>query len=156
MEKNKVDISKIDLEKEREKITDFPGLIAFAHTVGSALIKPVDKGKIKGQALAAMHDQTNRQFRQVMDQMQILMGQAHELKKRVEVSERIYQSNLNFSPVIHQVYYLYQRKDGSDFLSMISPEEWGRSFPYNHMVACVRLLSDHTWEVLESADGDFQ
>ncbi|MFH6981932.1 DUF2452 domain-containing protein [Marinoscillum luteum] len=149
MQANKIDVSKIDMEKEREKITDFPGLIAFAHTVGSALIKPEDKGKIKGQALAAMHDQTDRQFRQVMDQMRVLMEQAHELKMRVKVSERIYQSTLNFTPVIHQVYHLYRRKDGSDFLSMIAPAEWGRKLPFEKHEASVRLLSDHTWEVLE-------
>lgn len=155
MSDNKIDVSKIDLEKEREKITDFPGLIAFAHNVGSALIKPEDKGQIKGQAVAAMRDQTDRQFRQVFDQMQTLMTQAHELKNRVEVSERIYQSALNFSPVIHQVYHLYERKNGSDFLSMVAPEEWGRSAPYERHVATVRLLSDHTWEVIESNSEDF-
>ena len=52
---NKVDLSTIDLEKEREKITDFPGLIQFAHSVGSALIKPEDKGRIKGNALYGNH-----------------------------------------------------------------------------------------------------
>ena len=77
---NKIDISTIDLEKEREKITDLPGLIQFAHNVGSALIKPEDKGRIKGNALAAMHDQTDRQFHQLYDQMETLVKQANYLK----------------------------------------------------------------------------
>ena len=37
---NKIDLTSIDLEKERDKITDLPGLIKFAHSVGSAIIKP--------------------------------------------------------------------------------------------------------------------
>lgn len=149
----KVDISKLDLEKEREKITDFPGLIAFAHHVGSALIKPEDQGRIKGTSMAAMRDQTDRQFKQIMDQMQVLMNQAHELKRRVDVSDRIYQSHMSFQPVIHQVYHLYQRKDGTDFLSMIGPEEWGRSKPFEMHVASVKLLSDYTWELNSGADN---
>ena len=54
---NKIDLTSIDLEKERDKITDLPGLIKFAHSVGSAIIKPEDKGRIKGNAVAAMHDE---------------------------------------------------------------------------------------------------
>lgn len=155
MNKTKVDITKIDLEKEKEKITDLPGLIEFAHNVGSAVIKPEDKGKIQGVAVAAMHDQTDRQFRQIYEQMQTLVDQARYLKKRVELSERIYQADMGFSPVYNTDYFLYHRKDGSDMLSMVSKEEWGRSFPFEKFIAQVRLLSDHTWEVVKTEDEDF-
>jgi hypothetical protein len=150
-----IDISKIDLEKEKEKITDYPGLIEFAHNVGSALIKPEDKGRIKGNAMVAMHDQTDRQFRQLFEQMQTLVEQANYLKKRVEVSERIYQAAMGFQPVINKVYYLYQKKDHSDVLSMVSPEEWGKSFPYEAFEAEVRLLADHTWEIIRSENKEY-
>lgn len=145
---NKIDVSKIDLEKEREKITDLPGLIEYAHTVGGALIKPEDKGKIRGQAMTAMQDQTTRQFDQIFGQMKTLLDQANQLKKRVEISERIYQSEMGFSPVIGQEYHLYTRENGTDFLSMIKPKEWGRSKKWSEYVGSVKLLSDHTWELL--------
>ena len=145
---NKIDVSKIDLEKEREKITDLPGLIEYAHTVGGALIKPEDKGKIRGQAMTAMQDQTTRQFDQIFGQMKTLLDQANQLKKRVEISERIYQSEMGFSPVIGQEYHLYTRENGADFLSMIKPKEWGRSKKWSDYVGSVKLLSDHTWELL--------
>ncbi len=152
MKKNKIDISQIDLEKEKDKIADYPGLIAYAHTVGSAIVKPTDKGRIKGNAISAMHDQTDRQFQQLFEQMQTLVQQANYLKKRVEMSERIYLSTMNFQPVIGKEYHLYQRKSGEDVLSMISVDEWGRSFPYEKYLAKVRLLSDHTWEIIEATD----
>lgn len=150
MNKNKIDISLIDLEKERDKITDLPGLIEYAHHAGSAIIKPEDKGRIKGNAIAAMHDQTDRQFRQLYEQMQTLIEQAKYLKSRVEVSERIYQASVPFRPVIGKVYYLYRKKDQTDLLSMVSPDEWGKSFPYESFEAEVRLLSDHTWEIVQT------
>jgi len=152
MNKNKVDISKIDLEKDRDKITDMPGLIEYAHSVGSAIIKPEDKGKIRGVAVAAMHDQTDRQFHQIYKQMKTLVDQASYLKKRVEVSERIYTSDIGFDPVYNKDYYLYHRKNGIDVLSMISPEEWGRSFPFEKFIAHVRLLTDHTWEIVKAEE----
>lgn len=155
MNKKKVDISLIDLEKEKDKITDLPGLIEYAHHAGSAIIKPEDKGRIKGNAVAAMHDQTDRQFRQLYEQMQTLIEQAKYLKSRVEVSERIYQAIVPFQPVIGKIYYLYTKKDGTDLLSMVSPDEWGKSFPYEAFEAEVRLMSDHTWEIVMTNNDSY-
>ena len=148
----KIDISKIDLEKEKEKIAAFPALLEFAHTVGSVVVKPEDKGRIKGNAISAMHDQTDRQFQQLFDQMQTLVEQANYLKKRVELSERIYAASMGFRPVIGKAYYLYQRESGEDVLSMVGKEEWGNNFPYKDFIGEVKLLSDHTWEVI-NIDG---
>lgn len=150
-----VDLASIDLERNRDKIAELPGLLPYPHTVGGALIKPEDKGKIKGKSLAAMHDQTDRQFRQLHEQMQTLVEQAKYLQKRVEISERIYQAQMGFEPVYYVHYYLYRRKNGQDVLSMVAPEEWGRSFPFEQFLAEVRLLSDHTWEVVRTQDEEF-
>ncbi|MFY0605304.1 MAG: DUF2452 domain-containing protein [Cyclobacteriaceae bacterium] len=146
---NKVDITKFDFDKEREKIADFPGLIEFAHTVGSALIKPEDKGKIKGQALSAMHDQTDREYQRIMKDMRELLIQAQALKTRVNISERIYNAGISFKPVIHQIYHLYLREDGTDLLSMIAPNEWGKTMPNIEYQESVKLLADHTWEIVD-------
>ena len=148
--KEKIDITHFDLEKDKEKTAENPGLIAFPHHVGSALIRPEDKGKIKGRAVTAMHQQTDIQMQQIYAQVQTLINQANEIKKRVEVSERIYLAQMNFEPVIAHTYYLYEKQDGSDVLSMISPEEWGRSFPFTSFIAKVTLMADHTWEVEKS------
>jgi hypothetical protein len=43
---------------------------------------------------------------------------------------------------------LYQKEDGTDFMSMIAPEEWGRKKDWAQFVAEVKLLADHTWEIL--------
>jgi hypothetical protein len=98
-----------------------------------------------------MYDQTDRQMEQLRQQMETLMEQARSLGDRMQVSELIYMADIPFQPVIHHYYHLYQRKsNGAHLLSMIAPHEWGRSNPYQHL-ATVRLLGDHTWEVLEGA-----
>lgn len=151
--RDRIDIEKIDLEKEKEKTTENPGIIEFPHTVGSALVRPEDKGKIKGRAVAAMRQQTDTQMKQIYEQVQVLVRQAHEVKNRVEVSERIYTAQMNFEPIIAHSYYLYEKEDDTDVLSMIPPDEWGRRFPFRSFVAKVTLLSDHTWDV-EEAKGE--
>lgn len=146
-EQNKADQAFVN-PIDKDKVTETPGLLPYAHTAGGAVIRPEDKGQIRGNAMTAMYDQTDRQMEQLRQQMETLMGQAKSLQNRMAVSEIIYQADVPFQPVIHHIYHLYQRKtDGRHLLSMISPEEWGRRNPYEHL-ASVRLLGDHTWEVL--------
>jgi hypothetical protein len=134
---------------DSDKVTDNPGVISFPHHLGSAVIKPIDKGKIKGRAMMAMRDQTKREMARLYEQMRILAKQANDIKKRVEVSEKIYHSRINFEPVINHIYYLYETENHDTVLSMIGPKEWGKTIPYKKYLATVKLLSDHTWEVLE-------
>lgn len=134
---------------DKDKVAENPGLLPYAHTAGGAVIRPEDKGRIRGNAMTAMYDQTDRQMEQLRQQMETLVKQAKSLSARMEVSEVIYQADVPFQPVIHHIYHLYQRKlDGKHLLSMIAPSEWGRKAPYEHL-ATVRLLGDHTWEVMD-------
>lgn len=147
--KNEIDVSKIDLDKMKEKTTDTPGLLPYAHTAGGAVIKPEDLGKIRGKSVLAMHQQTDNQMQQLYDQMDTLVKQAESLKERRIVSERIYKADIPFEPIIGHMYYLYQRSETSDVLSMIAPHEWGRTKKFQRYIAKVYLLADHTWDVLE-------
>ena len=115
-----------------DKVAEAPGLLPYAHTAGGAVIRPEDKGRIRGNAMTAMYDQTDRQMEQLRRQMETLVNQAKSLSARMTVSEAIYQADVPFQPVIHHIYHLYQRKaDGQHLLSMIAPGEWGRKQPYD-------------------------
>lgn len=144
----KIDVDRLDLERMKDKTTDNPGMLPYAHHAGSAIIKPEDKGKITGRAVAAMHSQTDMQMSQIYQQMQLLADQAKKIQARVEVSERIYQASIAFEPLINHRYFLYQKSDGLDFLSMIGPEEWGRKKDFASFIAEIKLLADHTWDIL--------
>ena len=136
--KQKIDVSLIDLDKMKEKTTDMPGLLPYAHQSGSAIIKPEDKGKITGRAVAAMHSQTDMQMAQIYQQMQLLAEQAKLIQNRVEISERIYKTSMGFEPLINHHYFLYEKEDGSDFLSLVAPEEWGRKNKFSRFIAEIR------------------
>ncbi len=144
----KIDVERLDLERMKEKTTENPGILPYGHHSGSALIKPEDKGKITGRAVAAMHSQTDMQMSQIYQQMQLLADQAKKIQARIEVSERIYQASIAFEPLINHHYFLYQKSDGTDFMSMIAPEEWGRKKDFAEFIAEIKLLADHTWDIL--------
>lgn len=134
---------------DKDKITENPHNLPYAHTVGSAVIKPLDKGKIKGKAMAAMYEQTETQMEQLRQQMQLIAMQAQKLQDRVKVSEKIYDAEIGFEPLVGHTYYLYLRKKGNYLVSMISPNDWGKKIPFEAFEAKVKLLADHTWEVLD-------
>lgn len=147
-----VDVNQIDLDKMREKTAETPGLLPYAHTSGSAVIRPEDMNRTLARSLSAMDQQTEMQMDQIMAQMKLLADQAKAIQDRKLVSERIYQADMRFEPLIGHTYFLYQ-KQGKDMLSLVAPSEWGRSAAKTiTFVATVRLLADHTWDVLEMAD----
>ncbi|MAX65888.1 MAG: DUF2452 domain-containing protein [Bacteriovoracaceae bacterium] len=144
-----IDVEKIDLDLMKERTTDLPGLIEYAHSIGGFSIVPTEEGVIKGQAMNAMKEQTEMHMHQIYEQMQVLAKQANKLKKRAEISCEIYNAQMRFKPVIGKTYFLYEKKDQTKVLSMVAPQEWGNSLPFEKFIAKVKLLSDHTWEVLE-------
>ncbi|MBR9922081.1 MAG: DUF2452 domain-containing protein [Bacteroidetes bacterium] len=131
-----------------DKVAENPHLLPYAHTVGGAVIKPIDRGRIKGLSLTSMYDQSEIQLDQIREQINLLASQARAIKARVLVSEQIYQADMSFKPVIGHVYHLYQRSNGSFVLSMVAPGEWGNNAPFD-FIASVKLMADHTWEITE-------
>jgi len=137
---------------DADKIAQNPGLLPYAHTLSSGVIKPDDLGKIKSNALMAMEQQTDMQLNQLQQQIQLLYNQAQAIKARTDISVWIYQADIGFDPLINHTYHLYEKDNGKHFLSMVSPREWGRSKKFKRFIATVKLLADHTWDVTEKGD----
>lgn len=137
-----IDQIKTNIEVYHKQMSVLP----YAASVSGAVIKPTEEGVIRHKALTAMEEQTNMQLEQIRKQIELLALQAQEIQKRKELSAIIYGAKLSFTPVIGQLYYLYEKKDGTHLLSMVSPKEWGGgSGPFKACLASVKLLADHTW-----------
>ena len=120
-------------------------VLPYASSIGGVVIRPTKEGVIRHQALQAMEEQTDMQLDQIREQIELLARQAQEIVKRKEMSMMIYDAKLNFRPIIGHVYHLYQNKDDSYILSMVSPKEWGGNGPFKQFIASAKLLADHTW-----------
>lgn len=147
MENNKEFINPID----PDKITENPHSLEYGHHAGSALIKPEDQGKLKSRALNAMEHQTDMQLNQIYEQMKLLADQAKKLNDRKSISEFIYQAEIRFEPFINHTYHLYKKQNGTFLLSLIGPNQWGRSGAELQFMATVKLLADHTWDILDQS-----
>ncbi len=135
---------------DKDKITENPSTLPYAHTVGGAVIKPTKTAVIKSRSLSAMEDQTNRQLNQIKKQIELLAHQAQEIQSRIEISKKIYLAEINFKPLMGHIYHLYEKDTGDWVLSMVAPNEWGNKLPFAAFVSTVKLLSDHTWEVIDA------
>jgi Protein of unknown function (DUF2452) len=140
---------------DKDHTTETPNTLQYAHTRGGAIVRPEDQGKLKSRALSAMDQQTDMQMAQIQEQITLLAAQAKTLNDRKIISEWIYMAEMRFEPYISHIYHLYQKDNGAHLLSLIGPTEWGRSTNTYTFIATVKLLADHTWDILDKSP-DFE
>lgn len=135
---------------DKDKVAEYPGLLPYPHSVGGVIIKPEDRGLIKSRALSAMQEQTAAQLAQVQLQLETLLYQANEIRERIQISEKIYQAEMRFEPLIGHTYHLYE-SNGLFKLMMIGPDQWTPSASTTlRYISTVKLLSDHTWQIINN------
>ncbi|MFN3444266.1 MAG: DUF2452 domain-containing protein [Bacteroidia bacterium] len=137
-------------EKEFESYSGPASLSPIPLSVGSVPIKPEDKGKIRANAVEAMHHYAQQEMDMLRKQADLIMQQVREIEDRLKISEQIYQSEMRFTPVVNQIYHLYEKGDHFA-ISLIAPNEWGRSKTQMKHVATIRLLGDHSWQVINKS-----
>lgn len=142
------ELSEKDLKILKEKTTDIPGLIQYAHERGGFAISVKDKDTIKIEAVSSMQEQVEIQLQMLHERMQVLAKQAQDLKNRAVISQELAGFTPSFTPVPGQIYHLYIRENDERVLSLIGPDQWSE-MPYKEFVASVRYLSDKTWQLYE-------
>ncbi len=75
----------------------------------------------------------NKKFEEIKDEFAHLIDE-------VKWNEFVYSTNYNFIPVMGETYYLYRKPDGTNFLSLIAPDEWSMEF-----IRATRLESNNKW-----------
>jgi hypothetical protein len=65
------------------------------------------------------------------------------LMNEISINERLYKSSHNFEPTSGEIYHLYKKESGEEFLSLISPEQW-KKFDF---IGSYKFLSDGRWEL---------
>lgn len=116
--------------------------------IGSPIIKAEDKNKIRANAVEAMHHYAHQEMEMLRKQADLIMQQVRDIENRLKISEHIYQSEMRFTPVIGQMYHLYEH-EAHFKLSLIGPDEWGSGKQPGKFLASVKLLGDHSWDIIK-------
>lgn len=88
-------------------------------------------------------DKTNNLKHYYVSKFDELKKEYNKLMEDIQINETIYQAKYTFQPTVGQNYYLYLNDDNEKFLSIISPNEWGRrKFEY---LGTFQLQTDGRW-----------
>ncbi len=119
----------------------------YGTNTSAPAIVPNDMSTIKGRAITAAEKYAQKEIDKLRKQAELIMEQVKEVKERVDVSKIIYEAEFNMQPTIGNRYFLYERKDGTHFLSLIAESQWIKIDP-GKFLAEVELLPDQTWEII--------
>lgn len=92
-------------------------LKSYPTEIGSMNFKADDIDLFKLNKTSKLKNFYNQKFEEIKKEYISLMND-------IEVNERLYKCKYSFEPIVGQTYHLYLKDDGTEFLSIISPEEW--------------------------------
>lgn len=136
------------MKKKPDRVADSPLTTPYGTNVGApAFTVPDVAGYKKGQAAEASH-----RFHQRYEELEQAMA---ELMTQAQYNDRLLNAHIAFKPIIGQVYYLYNKKD-RDFISMVSPKEWGTEWMQKQtFIGAYKILSDNVWIQVEVQTTDY-
>ena len=108
-------------------------LLPYATSVGAPVIRIDDLVSWKSRGITNVNKELAGKFEELKAQYQSLV-------EEYEWNELVYNAKFSFEPVIGEIYHLYRGKEGTNFLSLISPLEWNREH-----IATFRMNSDKKW-----------
>ena len=82
-------------------------------------------------------DKVSKQFQ---TEFQELQSQIKSFVSRAAETQKVYQADFKFEPLVGEIYHLYEGKK-RNFLSLVEPSEW----KVKHL-GSFRLTSDYEWE----------
>lgn len=108
---------------------------SYPTEIGSQNFKPDDISLFKLEKTTKIKKYYSTKFEEIANQYESLM-------KDIQINERLYKSNHNFEPVTGEVYNLYKKESGEEFISIISPEEWKSKFEF---IGKFQFTSESRW-----------
>lgn len=88
-------------------------------------------------------DKTNTLKHYYVSRFDELKTEYIKLMEDISINEKIYKAKYSFQPIVGQDYFLYSNEREEDFLSIISPIEWGQK-KFKHL-GTFQLQSDGRW-----------
>ena len=111
----------------------YPRELTYGSNNGAPAIKLEDVGGWKQIQAQNANKIFTKKYEEIKDEFKKLVDE-------VSWNEFVYSVTYNFIPVIGETYYLYEKNDGTPFLSLIAPDEWNMKF-----IGATRLESNNKW-----------
>ena len=128
------------MKEKPDSFVDDRRLKAYPTEIGSQKFSPDDIQLFKLEKTSKLKHLFSSKFSELQSEYKKLIDE-------INTNERLYLAKHNFEPIPGKSYHLYIKESGEEFLSLISPKEWGDRFEY---VGTFEFLSDGRWIQSES------
>lgn len=128
------------MKKVPDSFVEDRRLKSYPTEIGSQKFSPDDIQLFKIEKTSKLKHHFSSKFSE-------LQSEYKKLIEEININERLYLAKHSFEPIPGKSYYLYIKENGEEFLSLISPKEWGDRFEY---VGTFEFLSDGRWIQSES------
>ena len=116
-----------------DKVELKPNLLSYPHHVAAPKIEPVDLTLFNSLQAHKVSKSLQKRTDEIADLIR-------KLQEDYTLNLQLYSAARSFEPVLGEVYHLYEKVDGTQFLSLIAPTEWKQKYLYSGS-----LNSDGTW-----------
>ena len=124
--------------RKPDRVADSPMTTPYGTDLSAPAFTVPDVAGFKKEQAAEVSHRFHQRYEELEQAMQELMTQA-------QYNDRLLNAGMAFKPIIGQVYYLYN-KEGADFISMVSPEEFGESYMKSkQFIGAYKILADNAW-----------
>jgi hypothetical protein len=127
------------MKKVPDSFVEDRRLKSYPTEIGSQKFSPDDIQLFKIEKTSKLKHHFSSKFSE-------LQSEYKKLIEEININERLYLAKHSFEPIPGKSYHLYIKENG-EFLSLISPKEWGDRFEY---VGSFEFLSDGRWIQSES------
>jgi hypothetical protein len=126
------------MKKVPDSFVEDRRLKSYPTEIGSQKFSPDDIQLFKIEKTSKLKHHFSSKFSE-------LQSEYKKLIEEININERLYLAKHSFEPIPGKSYHLYIKENGEEFLSLISPKEWGDRFEY---VGTFEFLSDGRWQIV--------
>lgn len=122
-------------------------VMEYPTEVGSVKFDLVPVKKQKDLIINTARLNAQQEYNRILSLVNVLQKQALNLKRRLDISELVYQADYKFKIFPGNTYYLAEDiKKNKKILLQLGPDNWSNGKPdqYNY-IASVKCLGDFTW-----------
>jgi hypothetical protein len=104
---------------------------------GAPAIKLDDVGGWKDSQIQLANKEFKSRYEELKEEFKKLIDEVND-------NELVYSAKYSFIPVMGETYHLYDKGDGTTFMSLIEPKQWKQIY-----IGSFKLNSTHKWVKVE-------
>lgn len=146
---NKIDSSGSPEQETTRQINNLP----YAANRLGAPIELVDMAREIAKADAMVNARVSAKLKVIADQIRHLQQEAREILEQTHRDQQLHHAECNFKRIPGKTYHLYEKGNGQQYFSMLSPNDWNGKSPHL-FVGSFRLENDMSWTVLDGINNE--